>query len=798
MPHAVLRGGPSCNNRSLYDVDQTLSALRFVDGRLVWGDQAAPVDLPRVTAGWAIRVGAGHSRVVPDLDFETYSEAGFIWNGEKWLAPLGAQKKGLPAVGVAVYATHPSTEILALAYDLKDGRGRRRWRPGQPDPVDLLQYVASGGEIEAHNVSFELWIWNCVGVRRYGWPVFRPQQALDSMAKARAYGLPGALGKLGPVLNLDTLKIEDGKRLLDKFSVPRKPTKNNPALRLRLDDEPEEAAKFYDYNEGDIITEAEASARLPDLPPEELAFFRATLETNLRGCAVDRAGMDACLSILSQALEKYNTELAELTAGTVQRASEVAKLTGWLGAYGVRMQSMDDEAVTATLARDNLPPAARRALEIRKLVGSASVKKVYALARQITEVGRVHDMFIYHAARTGRDAGADVQPQNLPKAGPALTWCEDATCGKPYGRHHTERCPFCHAPNWASRQTEWTAEATDTALEVMGSGSLEYVEYIYGDALLTISGCIRGLFVAGPGMDFICSDFSSIEAVVTAMLAGEQWRIDAFHAKKDIYYASASRITGVPEEEYAQHKAATGAHHSDRQKIGKPAELGLGFSGWLGAWRQFDKSDTFTDDEVKANIMAWREASPAIVELWGGQVRGKPWKPERHELYGLEGAAIAAVQNPGQCFSYRSISYGVVDDVLLCRLPSGRHIAYQSPRLSPSSRWPDQLELTFMAWNSNPKMGAMGWVRMQTYGGRLTENVVQAVARDIMRDAALRLDAAGYPIVLRVHDELAAEVLAGTGSIGEFERLMSIPPPWAAGWPIRASGGWRGRRFRKE
>lgn len=758
-----------------------------------------PIDLHKLRAGARVHVGPGVATVLPDMDFETYSEAGCIWDAaaEKWRPPKGATKKSLPAVGVAAYATHPTTEILFLAYDLKDGLGRRQWLPGMPPPSDLFDHIARGGLIEAHNAAFEFWIWNHCATWRYGWPALPLGSLRDSMAKARAYSLPGALGNIGKVLNLDIQKDGEGKRLIQKFSGPRNPTKNNRSTRTRLEDDPHDAANYAAYNLTDIVTEAEASARMPDLPPEELAFWQATARMNYRGVGLDVESVNAAISILDQALETYNAELYQLTGGAVETASQIQRLQGWLGAWGVNLPSLDDATITKALGRQDLPEAARRALTIRQKVGSASVKKLYSMARQATTAGRLHELFNYHGARTGRDTAADVQPQNLPKAGPKLRWCEDATCGKPYGRH-LNACPHCGAPDAFSREESWSWEAVGYALDVIKVGRLDWVEYVFGDALLTISGCIRGLFVAAPGYDLICSDFSAIEAVVTAMLAGEQWRIEAFERNDPIYLLSASQITGTPVEEYQAHKARTGEHHPDRQKIGKVAELGLGFGGWIGAWRNFDKSDNFTDDEVRNLIITWREVSPAIVELWGGQVRGKPWRPDYHELYGLEGAAIAAVQNPGAAYGYRGIIYQVKDDVLYCRLLSGRLITYHRPRLSPSTRWEGQVALSYEGWNSNPQMGPTGWVRIDTYGGRLTENVVQATARDIMRDAVLRLEAAGYPIVLRVHDELVAEVPEGTGDIDEFERIMSEPPTWAPGWPIRAAGGWRGKRYRKD
>jgi DNA polymerase len=555
--------------------------------------------------------------------------------------------------------------------------------------------------------------------------------------------------------------MKDGQRLIQKFSCPRKPTKNKPEWRIRPEDDPEDAANLYDYNIGDIKAEAAVSALCPDLSDVERDFWLCTKAMNARGVAIDTATVEAGVDILDQALARYNAELHALTGGTVAKASEGAKLIGWLGAQGVHTQSLDEAHRAALLERPDIGGPARRALEIVNLVGSAGVKKLYALMRQTTAAGRVHDLFIYHGARTGRDTGADVQPQNLVKQGPDVCKCGDVNCGRYYGADLIW-CPWCNGPDWAGGpQSGWTWEAVDDVAEIVQRRSLDELERFYGDALLALSGCIRGLFIAAEGKDLIASDYSSIEAVVAAVLAGEEWRIEAFRQKQDIYLVSAGRITGHTLDEYAAHLAETGSKHPDRQKIGKPAELGLGFGGWINGWRQFDSSDAFTDDEVKRNILAWRDASPAIVEMWGGQVRGKPWAPDRYELFGLEGAAIAAVQNPGQCFAYRSISYGMRGDALYCRLPSGRLLTYHRPRLHKSTRWEgvDGLyELSFEGWNTNPKSGPMGWVRINTYSGRLFENVVQAVARDIMAYAVVNLERAGYPIVLRVHDELVAEV----------------------------------------
>lgn len=227
-------------------------------------------------------------------------------------------------------------------------------------------------------------------------------------------------------------------------------------------------------------------------------------------------------------------------------------------------------------------------------------------------------------------------------------------------------------------------------------------------------------------------------------------------------------------------------------------ELGLGFGGFSGALFAFGYDGEKRDAD--RTWMAWRAASPAFEEMWGGQYRGVPWDIERREYFGLEGCAVQAVLSPGQMFFYRGITYQVIDDVLYCTLLSGRRMAYHQPRLWYGAKrdgWVECYSLTYMTWNTNAKMGPRGWVRMETYGGRLFENVVQATARDIMAHAVVKLEAAGYPVVLRVHDEVAAEVPNGFGSLEEFERILTDLPDWAKGWPIRAAG-WEGVRYHKD
>lgn len=748
-------------------------------------------------AGATRPAGLGLATVTPDLDFETYSEAGMVFRKDKrrWSQPDGATgtAKGLPLVGSAVYSEHPSTEVLTMAYDIKDGVGPRVWLPGMPPPADLFALLAAGGLVEAWNTSFERNIWRNVCVRRYGWPDWPIPQMRDAMAKSRAHGLPGKLELAAQVLGTATQKDKEGKRLLDKFSVPRNPTAGDPRLRITLADDTVDACRLVGYNVTDIKAEEAVSMQCPDLEGEELDFWLADQEINARGVHIDRAGVMNCIAIVDAAHSQYNAELQALTGGTVQAASELAKLQGWIGAQGWPMASMDEEAITDALTRPEMPPAARRALEIRQAIGSASVKKVRAMAMQVCADDRLRDLFSYHAARTGRPTGNGPQPTNLPKAGPKVYRC---SCGK-HGSSSTA-CPWCDVPRApGTRDVEWCIEAAEDALDVIARRDLAAVEHYFGDAMLAVSGCLRGLFCAAPGHELISSDFTAIEAVVLAALAGEEWRMDVFRVGTDIYLESISRSTGTPLADMVAFKKERGMHHPLRQK-GKIQELSLGFGGWLGALRAFGAEGT--DEELKAQIIAWRNASPNVVEFWGGQSRNFGRVPGS---FGLEGAAVSAVRWPGEWFAVprlngtdSGVAYGCVANVLYCRLPSGRHLAYHRPRLTPTGTWRGD-RLTFEGYNTNAKKGPPGWQTMDLYSGLLCENVVQATARDIQRTAILNLERGGYPVVLHVYDEDVAEVPIGQGTIEGLEAHMMNLPGWAKGWPIKAAGGWKGRRYRK-
>lgn len=769
------------------------------------------VDPCLLTAGSRIKTTLHQSEVLPSMDFETYSEAGFTIDPDtgrvRGVGPQG--KGGLPVVGAPVYAEHPSTEILSLYYDLKDGKGRRRWLPGTPNPHDLLAHIAGGGMIEAWNVTFEWWVWNMVATRRLGWPVLPLNQCRCAMAKARRHSLPGALGNAAKVLGTPE-KDKDGKRLLEKLSRPHTPTKNRPAHRWTPATAWDDFCRLYDYNDQDVVAEDHAAARIPDLTDYELPVWQLDQIINARGVQVDVETLDAALDILGQAERKYTLELANITGGAVGSVSEVAKNVGWLKTQGVRLPDLKAGTVEDAL-RTNVDPFgftvignARRVLEIRSVLGAANVKKLRTLKLQTSSDGRLRGQYTYCGAdRTGRWSAGGVQLQNITAKGPKSARC--GGCGQIFGASQEHAgCPRCGQAVDIEPMPDWTIEAVEQAIADIRHRSLDLIEHHWGDPITLLCGCLRGLFIAAPGKKLVCCDFSAIEAVAAACLSRCQWRIDVFSTHGKIYEASAAKATGIPLDEILAYKKANGMHHPARKGVGKIRELANGYGGWINASKAFGGEKYFEDDAaIKADILKWREESPEIVEMWGDQyIWCGPGKWDyRPGMHGLEGCAIQAIQNPGTCYSHHDITYGVADDVLFCRLPSGRYLHYHRPRLAPCedklNRGPSW-QITFEGYNTNSQKGPVGWVRMDTFGGRLFENVVQAVAYDIQAEALLRLERNGYPVVMHTHDEGTAEVPDDPAyNVEAMAAIMSERPAWASWWPLRAAG-WEHQRYQKD
>lgn len=572
-------------------------------------------------------------------------------------------------------------------------------------------------------------------------------------------------------------KDKRGKDLIRKLTVPRKPTKTNADTRLYPWTAPVEFAEFYEYCEQDVRAEVWCADNMPEMTPRELRIWLMDQRRNQRGMQLDVEGINACIVIVEQAVARYSGELPALTGGAVKSASEVAATLRWLATRGVHLAELDEETVAEALKRD-YPADVLRVLRIRQMLSFGAVKKLYAMRAQVCSDGRLRDQYVYHGAHTGMWNGRDVQPANLYS-----------------GKYKT-------------------LEKVEAALAAIRSGSLEYVEMTCGDALETVSDCLRSLIIAAPGHRLIMSDFSAIQAVVTSAIAGEKWRLDVFHGHGKIYEEMAAMLTGKTLQFYLGYKKQNGSHHPDRQTYGKIPVLASDFGAWINGWKRFG-AEAFGDDQaIKEMILKTRAKIPAIVELWGGQTRDKFNRApdgsrglERPELYGLEGAAIAAVQNPGTCYGYRAVRYLCQNDVLYCQPPGdGAPLQYHAPRLDRAKReWasPWELDLTYEGWNSNATKGRPGWQRMSLYGGVLTQNVVAKTAREFQADALCALDETGvYNPVMDTHDEIVTEVADGIGSVREYLSIVSRGKSWAVDdwgrpWPVKVPGAEESPRYGK-
>ena len=297
----------------------------------------------------------------------------------------------------------------------------------------------------------------------------------------------------------------------------------------------------------------------------------------------------------------------------------------------------------------------------------------------------------------------------------------------------------------------------ELARDLVKQGRFEDIELLYDSTPNVLSELIRTAFIPKPGCRFVVADFSAIEARVLAWLSGEQWRLDVFTSHGKIYEASASSMFHVPMEEITKGSPL-------RQK-GKLAELGLGFGGAAGALISMGALDMgLTEEELPPLVAAWRKANPHITQFW----------------WDVDAAAIKAVTEK-QKTKVGKIIFEYKSGILFITLPSGRRLSYVKPRMAVNRFGRDSL--TYEGISENKK-----WSRIETYGPKLVENIVQGTARDLLAEAMLRVEKKGYPIVMHCHDEIIAEVPEGSGSVDEMCEIMAVQPKWAEGLPLRADG----------
>lgn len=649
------------------------------------------------------------------------------------------------AAGSYKYVRSPDFEILLLAFSL-DGSPVQAidLAQGEAIPESLRRLLLFNDAVKhAHNAAFE---WYCLSkhfsLSEEQTVAWLPQWRC-TMLHSLYCGYPGGLDAVGKALELPEAqrKKSTGQGLIRTFCVPCKPTaRNGQRTRTLPRHEPEKWQLFKEYNAQDVATEMEVERRLAPWPvPEDIQKqWETDLAVNARGAALDLDLVSGALRCGARATKALTDEAVALTG--LDNPNSVAQLREWLEEEtGGEVDNLQKTTVADLLGGELESDAARRVLEIRQELGKASVKKYNAMASAVCDDGRVRGLLqFYGANRTGRWGGRIVQPQNLPR-----------TC----------------LPLPMQR----------LARELVKSESLDALRLVYGSVPDTLSQLIRTAFVPKPGHVFIDADFSAIEARVISWLAGEQWRLEVFRTHGRIYEASASQMFGVPLEHIVK-----GRPEYELRQRGKVAELALGYQGGVNALTTMDTGKSLTEEEMPGLVRQWRLANPRIRDLW----------------YKVQAAAIAAVKT-GEQTAVRGLLFtyeGVPDHdmrFLTIALPSGRKLFYARPFIV-QGEYGDNLRY----WGV--KTGR--WCKQETYGGKLVENIVQAIARDCLAVAIERLDAAGYKIVFHVHDEVLVEA-ADDGNaeilLADVCTLVSKPMPWAPDLPLGADG-WAGGFYTKD
>jgi DNA polymerase len=649
--------------------------------------------------------------------------------------------------GAFVYSEDPTTDVTCLALK-KNGEPPVIWKRG--DPLWFLPLLEEATEIIAHNLSFEVVMWENVCVKRYGWPPLPAEKLRCSAAQGAMHAIPRALGNACAALGMEQQKDNDGYRIMMKLCKPRKPKQDEDPDGLYWNEDPADFEKLYKYCAQDTIAEEALSNALRPLPLKELEIWRLDQQINARGIQIDLDGARAMLAMVAEHETKLLKRLARLTSGAVRTAKQVEQLRNHLRGLGLDLPDLTAKTVKDALDGDNLSPAVREILEIRRSLGRSSSAKYNSMIDRASADGRVRGSLLYHGAGTGRWAGAGIQPQNFP-----------------------------------SRIK--VSASVEEMLEVVKIGGLALHDALYGDdPMMTAGALVRSVITAAEGKELVVADYSAIEGRGLAWLAGEETELKNYREGLDVYIANAAMIL---------HKRYEEVTKEERQSPGKLSVLSCGYGGSAGAVRKFGGDVPFRllwegslagkaledqiDEDIKREIVnPWRETHPRTVAFW----------------YDLERACMDAVANPGTVETCRGASFSVRDKFLMCRLPSGRLLFYYDPKImAMKTSWGEMKDcVTYMTVDSLTKK----WVRTNTYGGKISENLCQSICRDIMAEAMLRLEEAGYPIVMTVHDEIVCEVPIGFGSVEEFERIMCQVPAWATGFPI-AAAGWRGKRYRK-
>jgi DNA polymerase bacteriophage-type len=629
--------------------------------------------------------------------------------------------------GLYKYVQSLDFQILLFAYSF-DGEPVRiiDFVQGEILPMELAEALQNPSVIKhAYNAPFEWYALN----KFYYSPL---EQWRCTMLHGLYCGYTAGLADTAVALGLpqDKRKMGIGSALIKTFCVPVKPTaKNGQRTRILPHHEPEKWNLFKEYCRQDVAVEMEIERRLSSFPvPEaEQRLWELDQRINTYGVKVDQKLIEGAL----YCSEMINAELMQeaIKLSRLENPKSVKQLTKWLEEEtGEEITNLQKGTVKELLESTN-SEAAKRMLEIRQELSKTSVKKYTAMAEVVSEGGRVRGLLqFYGANRTGRWAGRLVQVQNLPK-------------------------------NYL--------ETLSHARDCVKAKKVDALKLVYGNIPDTLSQLIRTAFIPSDGHTFLVADFSAIEARIITWLAGEQWRLEVFATHGKIYEASASQMFGVPIEKISKGNA----EYELRQK-GKVAELALGYQGSSGALIAMGALKMgLTEEELPEIVKRWRASNKRIVDLW----------------YSIEKAALE-VMRTGQAAEIkgliiaREIDYMSKQDFLTVILPSKRKLFYAQPFLQNNEF--GRQALYYRGMNQDTKK----WENISTYGGKLTENIVQAIARDCLAESLKRLEEEGYGTCVHVHDECILDVPKDKADLKAVIDIMEQSIPWAPGLYLKAEG----------
>ncbi len=693
----------------------------------------------------------------------------------------------LPRTGPWVYAQHWSTQVWCACFARGDEEPEA-WHPGDPVPETVARAARDGVPFIAHNVGFERAITAGIMAPVHGWPIIPLDRWYCTASMAAAMCLPRKLEDVARILGCLHQKDMEGHRLMLKMMRPSKRVKcvacrgkgvspaghDCPICETRGEflywhDDTPAIARGTAYCAQDVRTERSVCERLRALSPSERQVWLLDQTINERGVRVDIPTVNKALVIAKKATVELNQETQLLTGGVLTEegevvggvvTSQVKKLRIWLATEGLNVKDLRKETVEGLLKSANLDDLVTQALELRQEAAKTSTAKLNAYLLRTCADGRMRDNLMYHGAGTGRWSGRGAQLQNLPSRYLLKKW-------------QIEIALEMIAEGWSGEDLRrWI----DTPLEVL-------------------SACLRGMIVASPGHIIYACDYNAIEARGTAWLADARALLGVFARGEDPYLFQAAGIyshvdlSGVDWSDEKCVDEVKKCYARERQ-LGKIAVLGLGYQ--MG-WEKFQATCAkdrilITDDEAKEVVFAYRKVSnPEVPQLWRE----------------MQDAAIEAVRNPHEPVEAAGglIHFLKEGPWLYMRLPSGRLLSYAQPVVEKRELpWIDEETMrpamgwgvSFMGVNSLTHK----WSKQYAYGGKWVENAVQGLSRDLLASAMLRLEDAGYSMIVSVHDEAVSEVPEGFGSDREYEAIMCNSPAWAAGMPVKAEA-WHGRRYRK-